>query len=157
MSPSFSSKNGVRYRFYVSSSLLRGRKTEAGSVGRVASATIEKLVVQALRDHISTDPSIDDAALIERHLSRIEVGRKGVAISYRAISEHGEDGARTDQIRLPWSTATQATPSPTEYEATQHSPQPDPKAVQAIVRARHWATALSDGKYASVDELATTA
>jgi DNA invertase Pin-like site-specific DNA recombinase len=105
MSPSFSTKNGIRYRFYVSSALLRGRKTEAGSVGRVASATMEKLVVQALRDHISTDPSIDDAALIERHLSRIEVGRKGVAISYRAISEHGEDGARTDQIRLPWSTA----------------------------------------------------
>src|SRR6202022_994900 len=36
MSPSFSNKNGVRYRFYVSSALLRGRKTEAGSVARVS-------------------------------------------------------------------------------------------------------------------------
>jgi site-specific DNA recombinase len=35
MSPSFSTKNGVRYRFYVSSALLRGRKAEVGSVGRV--------------------------------------------------------------------------------------------------------------------------
>jgi site-specific DNA recombinase len=34
MSPSFSTKNGVRHRFYVSSALLRGRKTEIGSVGR---------------------------------------------------------------------------------------------------------------------------
>lgn len=34
MSPSFSSKNGVRYRFYVSSALLRGRKAAAGSVKR---------------------------------------------------------------------------------------------------------------------------
>jgi len=30
MSPSFSSKNGVRYRFYVSSALLRGRKALSG-------------------------------------------------------------------------------------------------------------------------------
>src|SRR3982074_193109 len=45
MSPSFSSKNGIRYRFYVSSALLRGRKTEAGSVGRVASSSIEKSVI----------------------------------------------------------------------------------------------------------------
>jgi hypothetical protein len=37
MGPSFSSKNGIRYRFYVSRALLRGRKVEAGSVGRVAS------------------------------------------------------------------------------------------------------------------------
>ena len=36
MSPSFSTKNGVRYRFYVSSALLRGRKAAAGSVGRIA-------------------------------------------------------------------------------------------------------------------------
>src|SRR6195256_4817480 len=51
MSPSFSSKNGVRYRFYVSSALLRGRKTEAGSVGRVSAAEIESTVLAALQTH----------------------------------------------------------------------------------------------------------
>src|SRR6267378_4993969 len=49
MSPSFSSKNGVRYRFYVSSALLRGRKTETGSVGRVSAADIEGMVRAALK------------------------------------------------------------------------------------------------------------
>src|SRR3989440_10689363 len=51
MSPSFSSKNGVRYRFYVSSALLRGRKDAAGSVGRIAAAEIESGVVAALDTH----------------------------------------------------------------------------------------------------------
>jgi hypothetical protein len=32
MSPSYSTKKGVRYRFYVSAALLRGRKAEAGSL-----------------------------------------------------------------------------------------------------------------------------
>jgi hypothetical protein len=40
MGPSFSGKNGVRYRFYVSTA-LRGRKHKAGSVTRVAASEIE--------------------------------------------------------------------------------------------------------------------
>ena len=37
------------------------------------------------------------------------------------------------------------------------SDQPDPKTLQAIARARSWATALESGKYASVEELAKSA
>ena len=48
MSPSFSSKNGVRYRFYVSTA-LRGRKHKAGSVTRISAPEIEGLVEAALR------------------------------------------------------------------------------------------------------------
>src|ERR1700719_1869610 len=51
MSPSFSNKNGVRYRFYVSSALLRGRKADGGSVGRVPAAEIESAVLAALKTH----------------------------------------------------------------------------------------------------------
>src|SRR6195952_4478310 len=51
MSPSYSTRNGVRYRFYVSSALLRGRKTEVGSVGRVSAAEIESAVLAALQSH----------------------------------------------------------------------------------------------------------
>jgi len=159
MSPSFSTKNGIRYRFYVSSALLRGRKTEAGSVERVASATIENLVVQALRDIVLPDPPIDDAVLIDLHLARIEVGRKGVTLSYRGVSEQGVDDATptAQKIRLAWSADTQTAPSSTEHAGPERSAQPDPKAVQAIARAQYWATALSDGKYASIEELAASA
>jgi hypothetical protein len=43
MGPSFSSKNGARYRFYVSSALLRGRREAAGSVSRIAAQEIEAI------------------------------------------------------------------------------------------------------------------
>jgi len=158
MSPSFSTKNGIRYRFYVSSALLRGRKTEAGSVGRVASATIENVVVRALRDIVVPDPPIDDPALIDFHLARIEVGRKGVTLSYRGGSEQGVDDAMpTAQIRLPWLADTQTLTPSRERGGTESFAQPDPKAVQAIARAKSWAAALSDGKYVSVEELAASA
>ena len=51
MSPSFSVKRGVRYPFYVSSALLRGRKAQAGSVARVSAAEIEAAVQLAVRQN----------------------------------------------------------------------------------------------------------
>src|SRR5712672_3521681 len=56
MGPTFSSKHGVRYRFYVSTA-LRGRKHKAGSVARVAAPEIEGLVEKALRIQL---PDLDD-------------------------------------------------------------------------------------------------
>ena len=51
MSPSFSSKNGVRYRFYVSTA-LRGRKAKAGSITRISAPEIEGLVETALSERL---------------------------------------------------------------------------------------------------------
>ena len=73
MSPSFSSKNGVRYRFYVSSAVLRGRKGAAGSVARIAAEVIEQAIVKALRAR-SLDREVDDSELIGRHLLRADFG-----------------------------------------------------------------------------------
>ena len=59
MSPSFSVKRGVRYPFYVSSALLRGRKAQAGSVARVSAAEIEAAILRAARQQVHPD---DDTA-----------------------------------------------------------------------------------------------
>jgi site-specific DNA recombinase len=161
MGPSFSSKNGVRYRFYVSRALLRGRKAEAGSVGRVASSVIETLVVDALRSQISADPSLDDATLLKHHLSKVELGAKRVILRYhpgaREPNSEEADRAGESRIELPWTANSRPLSSSSESQMAEGSDQPDPKAVQAIARARSWATALESGKYASVEELAKCA
>jgi site-specific DNA recombinase len=46
--PSFSSKNDVRYKFQVSSSLLRGRKLKPGSFARVSATDIELTLINAV-------------------------------------------------------------------------------------------------------------
>ena len=73
MSPSFSTKNGVRYRFYVSSALLRGRKAVSGSVTRVSAQAIEQVIVEALRVQ-HPDLQANDAELVDRHLLRAQLG-----------------------------------------------------------------------------------
>jgi site-specific DNA recombinase len=160
MGPSFSTKNGVRYRFYVSRALLRGRKAEAGSVGRVASSQIETIVVDALRKQLSSDPSLDDATVLDRHLSKVELGVKQVNLRYHPDARHpgSEEADRpASQIKLPWTANSRSLSSSSESQMAECSAQPDPKAVQAIARARSWATALESGKYASVEELAKSA
>src|SRR5258706_3206720 len=72
MSPSFSSKNGVRYRFYVSSALLRGRKAAAGSVRRVSAAQIESAVLASLKSHQQQENSDSAAAPVDA-LERVVV------------------------------------------------------------------------------------
>jgi hypothetical protein len=53
MSPSHANKKGVRYRYYVSQALLQNRKSEAGSVPRVAATDVERLVANAVREAIA--------------------------------------------------------------------------------------------------------
>jgi site-specific DNA recombinase len=48
MTPSFAIKKGVRYRYYVSCVLAQGRKSEAGTISRIASDAIDAFVLAAL-------------------------------------------------------------------------------------------------------------
>jgi len=159
MSPSFSTNNGVRYRFYISSALLRGRKAEVGSVGRLAAQAIEDAVVQAVRNHLPTDEPIEDAQLLDRHLSSVELGKNELIISLRPPEQnHTEcNGNAALRIRLPWSPASGTQPSSFHPDPPNYREERDLKAVRAIVRARHLASELANGTYASVDELAADA
>ena len=97
MSPSFSSKNGVRYRFYVSSALLRGRKAAAGSVGRVPAAEIESAVLAALDAYRKDRESDNEPNPIER-VERIVLARNQLQIRIAARAADGDGTAQ--EIRL---------------------------------------------------------
>ena len=59
MGPTFSSKNGVRYRFYVSTA-LRGRKQKAGSVSRISASEIKNLVEAEVRKKLKADEATNE-------------------------------------------------------------------------------------------------
>jgi site-specific DNA recombinase len=166
MSPSFSIKNGIRYRFYVSSALLRGRKAEVGSVRRVPAALIESAVVRAVRNHSQLDRSIDDATMLDRHLIRVELAKHEVTLLLRQSGQDAgtasppdksDRGADDFNIRLPWSSAANQPPTSFDDSESTDSKEPDPKMVQTIVRALRWADALTNDSYASVEELGIAA
>jgi site-specific DNA recombinase len=71
MTPSTAKKGSLRYRYYVSSMLAQGRRSEAGTIARVSAPEIEAVVVDALRAAYPDDAALDDQALIEAQMERI--------------------------------------------------------------------------------------
>src|SRR5262249_6088096 len=72
MSPTHSNKQGVRYRYYVSHSVVQGRKPARSAVTRVPAAELEAQIVAAIRKRLELG-SVDcqftpnnDRELIER-------------------------------------------------------------------------------------------
>ena len=148
MSPSFSSKNGVRYRFYVSSALLRGRKMAAGSVSRIAAVEIEGPVLAALNAHRPESGS-DDTPTAEM-LERVIVARDRLLITIAGTADHS-----AQEIKLKWSPkprdSATAAPDDALREETRNQ-----GLIQSVARAHAWLRSLCDGTYPSVELLATS-
>jgi site-specific DNA recombinase len=154
MSPSFSSKNGVRYRFYVSSALLRGKKAAAGSVQRISAQAIEQVILQAMRIR-NPSPEADDLELIVRHLSRAQLGGNQIKLSLRLPASEQSTTAASTQVQIPWvPRLNSAAPLPRNGEVS--SDHPDQKLIQALVRAHRWADALAKANFGSIEELASS-
>jgi DNA invertase Pin-like site-specific DNA recombinase len=154
MSPSFSVKNGVRYRFYVSSALLRGRKSAAGAIARLPADRIEGIVVAAIKDHLALDPNIaadQIRQVVDHAVVKVLVSSKTVSITIRPMDITKANVLETmETIELIWrapiKTETTLSPSP-------HTTQSEPKLLQAVIRAHIW---LQDIKSTSIEDLAET-
>jgi DNA invertase Pin-like site-specific DNA recombinase len=93
MSPSFSTKRGIRYFFYVSSALMRGHKDKAGSIGRVSAPELEAAVIKAARAYVRRpEPEIADRALVQTHIARVVVSKGQMRIEF----EHGANGDKSE-------------------------------------------------------------
>jgi site-specific DNA recombinase len=146
MSPSFSTKNGVRYRFYVSSALLRGRKVAVGSVGRIPSAEIESAVVAALKVH-QPNPGAHAPISVDK-VDRVVIRPDQLLIKIAAADGNGP--ATEFKVAWPGRARTAAavdhnyTPEATQNKAL----------IQALVRAHAWMHHLRIGAYRSIEQLA---
>jgi DNA invertase Pin-like site-specific DNA recombinase len=148
MSPSFSTKNGVRYKFYVSSALLRGRKAEAGSVARVSATDIEGRLINALRERLKIDKTVLDADIIGDYVARAELSSRAVKASTTPAAK-----IRSNHFTIPWQPRQLGSVSIVEADGER---QPDAKLVQAIVRACAWLRDLQNNKFDTVEALAAS-
>jgi site-specific DNA recombinase len=146
MSPTYSSKNGVRYRFYVSSALLRGRKAAAGSVNRIAAAEIESAVLAVL-DTYRPESRSDDMPAVEM-LERVVIARDRLLITIAGTTTNNIRTVSQEWSPKPKDSAT-GVPDIGSQEETRNQ-----GLIQSITRAHAWLRSLSDGTYASVEQLA---
>jgi hypothetical protein len=150
MSPSFSVKNGVRYRFYVSSALLQGRKSAAGSVARIPAHEIEAAVETALRNRIESADETTSTAELFKRIDKVVVKADALVVTVRAAND--DQDAPPDTITIPWlaNSKLSRTHVPTDDDANMA----DQKLLQSVVRAHTWVNSLADGEYSSIEDLA---
>jgi site-specific DNA recombinase len=152
MSPSFSTKNGVRYRFYISSALLRGRKDAAGSITRIAAQEIEAIVEACVRERIH---GLGKAAAKELLFNRVDrVTLKQTSIEVTAVIAGDESNPLLQTLELPFGAKQRSVASLTEFF---QGGKPDQKLLQSIARAHAWLGQLFDGTHSSIENLAAAA
>jgi site-specific DNA recombinase len=164
MTPSHVRKGGIKYRYYLSSSLLHGQPGRAGSVARVPAAEVEALVASAVRGHIEDPTECDDRDLIGNHIVRVEVQTGQLAVELKAEASSDPASAldhdrlvlrvpwtktlmkRRREIILPKSSAPQdGRPIRAETRAT---------LVASIARGRRWLDEIVSGKVTDVEQIA---
>lgn len=146
MSPSYSTKKGVRYRFYVSTALLKGRKSEAGSLARVSAVELEAAVVTAVRDSMPNAAQLSTAEIIDTGVERVTVSKGKILVT---ISQQPDVGAR--ELTIPWATLPKNTTAIKPRDAVDR--EPDHKLVNALARAHSRMRDLASGRFRNLKAL----
>jgi site-specific DNA recombinase len=164
MTPSHVRKGGTKYRYYISSALLQGRASQAGTVSRIPAHEVEALVIKAVRDHLNENESseIADALLIQTHVVRVEVRSDQLVIELAKTKGADRKRRRSrNVIEVPW----RKTPSTRRREilapesASPQNARPirsESRAllVAAITRGRRWLDELIADPTASTESIA---
>ncbi len=98
MSPSHTTKKGVRYRYYVSTAVVQGRSAEAIPVKRLPAHEVETIVMAALRDRMAAagmHSELNDAALVTEFDLRVSVRPGSLELTWTA-QDRGDADSSTD-------------------------------------------------------------
>jgi hypothetical protein len=173
MVPTYATKAGIRYCYYVSTPLLHGeaKTASAGSVSRVPAADIEGVVVKSLKDHLAiqqakstTSPArIDDRGALAELVARINVHKDRLIV--RLKSDDAADATDSPDARLltitwqkPPSRRSRQILLPHNASRSEVRPQKSERRarlVSAIARGRRWLDEVVSGRVTSVEELCT--
>jgi DNA invertase Pin-like site-specific DNA recombinase len=150
MSPSYSTKQGIRYRFYVSSALLRGRKAEVGTVGRVSASEIEAAILTEISKH---HPHLSDERSLIDQVTRAVIASDHILITMAESTDVPGDERDAPTIRIPWQSKPTGPTAHVENNDEPKNPRND-GLFQAIVRSHVWLRSLSSGTFDTIEDLA---
>jgi hypothetical protein len=163
MTPTYTMKHGIRYRYYVSTALVQGNKSDVGSVRRVAAQDIENRVVAALRANGLLDcADSDQREPLQALVDRVIIGSTEITIIVRGgASETGQP----EPIRIPWTPPDhrrhRSIAAPTNGSESSEPPsrsviraEARARLLIAIAAARKWLDELVQGDVRDLDEIA---
>ncbi len=147
MTPGHTTKNGRRYRYYVSLAHLGGKADQVGEVSRIGANVIEQVVLAALQTKVGDRPSdlleaVDRVTLASRTLTIQFADKEGEARAPQTIPIHiRRVGHQTEVI-----------PGKDAQAQAQH--REDQVLIRALVKAYRWRMELESGNAPTVEAVA---
>ena len=165
MTPSHVRKDGIKYRYYLSSPLLQGQPERAGSVTRVPAAEVEARVASAVRERLADRSESDDRDLIRSHVVRVDLQAGQLAIELRAEKAPSSLRNAVDNdrpvLRIPWTKTPMkrrreiiVPVSESAYDVRPIRAETRATLVAAIARGRRWLDEIVTGTVISVEQIA---
>jgi DNA invertase Pin-like site-specific DNA recombinase/DNA-binding CsgD family transcriptional regulator len=168
MTPTYAVKNGVHYRYYISTPLLHGKSDIAGTVARVPAADVEDTIVKALRERLQIKEAEDNRMLLQTCVERVEIQTKRVVITLKpeviappSAIKNRKGNSDATIIHIPW------TKPPTKRgrdivlpaEVARDETKPikaarRAKLIASIAKGRRWLDELVSGQTKSPEEIA---
>jgi DNA invertase Pin-like site-specific DNA recombinase len=109
MTPTYAVKNGIHYRYYISTPLLHGKSDIAGTVSRVPAADIEHAIVKALQEQPEIKEPTDDRTLLQTSVERVEIQINRLVVTLNPEATKSSNTARSAKgktaatiIHIPW-------------------------------------------------------
>jgi site-specific DNA recombinase len=156
MTPSYSVKRGLRYRYYVSRACVEGRKNEKGTTHRVPAYEVENEITQALWAADPAGASADIPDLIAK-ICRVRIEAEHIVVELLT----SEEGVNRAPLRIRWS------PRPTKVKRNIILPHADPskdqrpiqveqrdRLLRAVAKGRLWLKELVAGTVSDPDAIA---
>lgn len=172
LTPTHTSKKGVRYRYYVSHAALQRRQHGDAKTFRLPAGDLEEAVTSATKRHLSEVVGVVDSNsshdLVERWVERVVVGENRLVIHLsneveemasvnEAVSATATDHADVRRLAVPWFRCT----GPAEKCARKSPEKESVKEIAArdalltaIAKARLWVDELANRRVSSVAEIA---
>jgi len=103
MTPTHTRKGATKYNYYISSALVQGQSEEAGSISRISAQEIEALVTKSVRDHLDLAADLDDKALVQNHVTRVDLRPDRLIIELAEMKgTKGKQRPSPQRLVVPW-------------------------------------------------------
>ena len=100
MSPSHTTKKGVRYRYYVSTAVVQGRSHEAVAVKRLAAHEVETLIMAALGRSLPQDATPDGTSDARASDQKVRSGFRRKLMRHMGLEHRTGSAIRSDALEM---------------------------------------------------------
>jgi site-specific DNA recombinase len=103
MTPTHTRKGATKYRYYISLPLVQGESEQAGSISRIPAPEVEALVTESIRDHLGLFADLDDKALVQNYVTRVDLRPDRLVIEL--VNTKGRKAKQSPglkRLEVPW-------------------------------------------------------